>query len=201
MLLALGSWFVERGGVEVRVASDPKEISEAFRLRLDHVERSAWEAGVLSDTAEERDQFDEGAIHLTAWEDDSLVGTARIILPKLGHRLPTEEEFGVDIPPAGKVVECGRWVVARSHRSRAHGVSMALSGLACSEVLTRGYRLWAGMTTPDIVELWKTLGFRMEVVASPRVILGVERVAVLCDLHKSLPTLVSTLGPLGAPVE
>ncbi len=199
-LLALGRWFIGRAGLSIRVASRPDELHQALRLRRHQVERAGWEPGDRSTTAEERDDADAAAVHLTAWDGDVLAGTARIILPTPASLLPTEEAFGLRIEPVGAVVECGRWVVAPAYRDRAHRVSMGLSGLACLQVVSRGYAVWAGMTTSGVVELWRGIGFAMETLSPPRTVLGVERLAVRCDLRASLPGLFGVLGPLGAPV-
>jgi hypothetical protein len=199
-LLALGRWFMARAELSLRVASHPEELSEVLRLRRRHVERAGWQPGELSTLTEERDERDDTAVHLSAWDGHVLAGTARIILPTPLTLLPIEAAFGLRIEPTGEVVECGRWVVTDRYRDRAHRVSMGLSGLACLEVVSRGYAVWAGMTTLPIIELWRGLGFEMETLTPPRAVLGAGRVAVRCDLRASLPGLIRVLGPLGAPV-
>jgi N-acyl-L-homoserine lactone synthetase len=199
-LLALGRWFMERAALDFRVATGPEELHAIHRQRRQHVSSAGWHAGDGSDDGEEKDGYDADAIHLGAWDGDVLAGSARVILPSTAGRLPTEEAFELRIEPASKVVECGRWVVAEAYRDRAHRVSMGISGLACLQVVLRGYRFWAGMTTPRVIALWQALGFRLETLTPPRLVLGAERVAVRCDLHASLPGLFAVLGPLGAPV-
>ena len=199
-LLELGRWFMTRAGLSLRVTSRPDELREVLRLRRQQVERAGWEPGDGSTDTEERDRHDATAVHLSAWDAHLLAGTARIILPSRSALLPTEDAFGLRIEPLGEVVECGRWVVDDRYRDRAHRVSMGLSGLACLEVVSRGYTVWAGMTTMRVIGLWRGLGFEMETLSPPRVVLGVERVVVRCDLSASLPGLFRVLAPLGAPV-
>lgn len=199
-LLALGRWFVDRADLPVRVASAPHELDAALRLRRRHVERAGWEPGSRSTNTAELDDYDATAVHLSAWDGQLLAGTARIVLPTSRLPLPTEAAFDLRIEPLGAVVECGRWVVADGYRDRAHRVSMGLSGLACREVVSRGYSVWAGTTTPHIIALWRGLGFEMETLTPPRAVLGEQRVAVRCDLRASLSGLIDVLGPLGAPV-
>jgi hypothetical protein len=199
-LLALGRWFMARAELSLGVSSHPDELSEVLALRRRHVQRAGWEPGERSTAEEERDGHDDTAVHLCAWDGAVLAGTARIILPTSRTLLPTEEAFGMRIEPVGKVVECGRWVVADRYRSHAHRVSMGLSGLACLEVVSRGYAVWAGMTSSRVIELWRGFGFEMETLSQPRSVLGAGRLAVRCDLRASLPGLLRVLGPLGAPV-
>lgn len=200
-LLALGRWFIARAGLRVDVVSRGDELRAAHDLRRRHVDGAGWEPGPRSTPAKEADDHDAAAVHLGAWDGPALVGTARIILPTPGRLLPAEEAFGLRIQPIGDVVECGRWVVDSAYRDRDHLVSMGLSGLACREVVTRGYSVWAGATTPDIVAMWRGAGCEMEVVSAPRVVLGRRCVAVRCDLRASLQGLRRVLGPLGAPVD
>lgn len=199
-LLALGRWFIARAGLQVRVASGPEDLHAVLGLRRRQVERAGWEPGARSTTTEEADDHDTSAVHLCAWDGPVLAGTARIVFPTPGSLLPTEEAFGLRIEPVGAVVECGRWVVDDAYRGGEHRVSMGLSGLACLEVVSRGYSVWAGTTTPRIIELWRGLGFTMDVLSPPRNVLGEQRVAVRSDLLASLPGLVPVLAPLGAPV-
>lgn len=199
-LLALGRWFIARAGLRVQVASRADQLHAVLGLRRRQVEHAGWEPGVRSTSAEEADDHDATAVHLGAWDGTVLAGTARVILPTPDALLPTEEAFALRIQPVGAVVECGRWVVDSAYRGADHRVSMGLAGLACLEVVSRGYSVWAGMTTPDIVGLWRGLGFAMEVVSAPHMVLGEQRVAVRCDLVASLPDLRRVLGPLGAPV-
>lgn len=199
-LFALARWFIARAGLRVQVASCPDELHAVLALRRRQVDHAGWEPGARSTAVEEADDHDAAAVHLGAWDGTVLAGTARIILPTPDALLPTEHAFRLRIEPVGAVVECGRWVVDEAYRDADHRVSMGLAGLACLEVVSRGYAVWAGMTTPPIVELWRGLGFAMEVVSAPRSVLGEQRVAVRCDLWQSLPGLVRVLGPLGAPV-
>lgn len=201
VLLALGRWFIARAGLRVQVASRPDELRAVLGLRRRQVERAGWEPGARSTAAAEADDHDASAVHLGAWDGTVLAGTARIILPTPDALLPTEEAFSLRIEPVGAVVECGRWVVDHAYRDADHRASMGLAGLACLEVVSRGYAVWAGTTTPDIIELWRGLGFAMEVVSAPRSVLGEQRVAVRCDLPASLPGVSRVLGPLGAPVD
>ena len=199
-LMALGQWFIERTGLGVRVASSPEEVRAVRQLRRHQVDTAGWQAGSRSTATEEADDYDHDAVHLAAWDGTGLAGTARILLPAPGVLLPTEAAFGLRFDPAGAVVECGRWVVSAGYRDGDHRVSMGLSGLACLEVVSRGYSVWGGMTTPPIIELWRSIGVQMETVAPPRTVLGEQRLAVRCDLRASLPGMISVLGPLGAPV-
>lgn len=200
-LLTLGRWFIARAGLRVQVATRADEVRSVLALRRRQVERAGWEPGARSTVSEEADDHDAAAVHLGAWDGPLLAGTARIILPEPGALLPTEEAFDLRIEPVGSVVECGRWVVDDAYRDAEHRVSMGLAGLACLEVVSRGYTVWAGTTTPDIVALWHGLGFAMEVLSAPRPVLGEQRVAVRCDLPASLPDVLRILRPLGAPVD
>ncbi|WP_193315426.1 GNAT family N-acyltransferase [Nostocoides sp. F2B08] len=199
-LMALGQWFIERTGLRVRVASGPAELQAVQQLRRHQVDTAGWEPGSRSTAAEEADDYDHDAVHLAAWDGTELAGTARVLLPAPGVLLPTEAAFDLRFEPAGAVVECGRWVVSDGYRDGDHRVSMGLSGLACLEVVSRGYSVWGGMTTPPIIELWRGIGVQMETLAPPRTVLGEQRLAVRCDLRASLPGMISVLGPLGAPV-
>lgn len=167
--------------VRFRVATTDVERRASYRLRRDAVVDEGWAAADELPDGEERDEYDADAIHVGGWDGDDLVATARIVLPRVDRPLPTEQQFGTVVAPAGQVVDIGRTVLARSHRDADHRLFFALMGRLWLEAASTGHRHFCSCTVPRILDTYRQAGFVVRVLGPARTVLGVERVPFLID--------------------
>ena len=152
-------------GVRLGVADSPAELIAVHRLRY----RDAAEHGRATPEDErdglERDAYDSRALQICAWDGDVLVGTLRAVLPMPGKRLPTEAAFGLDVAPAGEVVDVGRpQMAAELAEVRAKQAAHGLLAQAWFEARARGYLVIAGMASDELIERYRALGVGVEVL-------------------------------------
>jgi hypothetical protein len=169
-------------------ASTSTELRSVYQLRCDQViaagwaERSAFPAGI------ERDPYDDRAVQVAVWDDDSLVGTLRVVLPVAGAPLPVENDFGIEAEPRGGVVEIGRLVVAPERRGDPGRTAWgALLGQAWLEVRSRGYVVVAGAASKGLVERFQSLGLPFEILGPARPHWGGTRHPVRLDGSDASP--------------
>jgi Acetyltransferase (GNAT) domain len=159
--------------LRVAVAA-PQEREALFRLRHRHV--TGAEGGL------ERDEYDDDAIPIGAWDGPELVGTLRLVLPRADRPLPVEAAFGLVIEPRGAVVEAGRLVIAPERRGDpAHRAWGALFARAWLTMRLHGLSVLAGTATPRMVERLRALGLPFEVLAPARPYWGEPRHPVRLD--------------------
>jgi hypothetical protein len=134
------------------------------------------------------DDYDARGLQIWAWDDDTLVGTLRLVFPSAGRRLPVEADFDLTIEPAGLVVEAGRLVIARSYRGDpGHRAWGALFGRAWLTMRARGYSVLAGTAAPRTVEQLRMLGLPFEILGPTRRHWGEERHPVRLDPSEGDP--------------
>jgi hypothetical protein len=175
-------------GLRVAVAATAAEREAIGRLRHAHVVAAGWaRPGDLAGGLE-RDAHDPDAVHVAAWRAAALVGTVRVVVPRADRRLPVEQDFGVVVEPAGRVVEVGRLVIAEEERGdRAHRAWGALFGCAWLEIRARGFTILAGAASGAMVERLRSLGLPFEVLGPAREHWGEERHPVRLDPARGRP--------------
>jgi hypothetical protein len=156
----------DEAGVRLSVAESPAELIGVHRLRY----RDAAEQGraTAQDDRDglERDVYDARALQLCAWDGEALVGTLRVVLPMVDKRLPTEEQFGLTVQPAGEVVDVGRPLVAPAlGGERARRAADGLLAQAWFETRARGYTVLAGIASERLVERYRSVGLAVELLA------------------------------------
>lgn len=161
--------------IEVRVATTPDELAAVFGLRHDTVIEMGWQDEHDLAGGQERDEYDDGAIQLAAWDGDALAGTLRVVLPEGGRPLPIEKAYELVVEPRGLVVGVGRVVVARPYRGGEHRVLGALSGSAWLQMRDHGFQWVSAAATNEILDLFRHLGFEVQVLGSPRPYWGESR--------------------------
>jgi len=169
-------------GLRLAVAATAAERQAVHRLRYEHVVAHGWARPDDLPGGVERDAHDAGAVHVAAWDDAALAGTVRLVAPRPGRRLPVEEDFGVVVPPAGRVVEVGRLLIAAPYRGDpAHRAWGALFGRAWLEVRARGFTVLGGAASAAMVGRLRALGLPFEVLGPARMHWGEERHPVRLD--------------------
>jgi len=182
--------------VHFAIAKSEAEKQAAYRLRYQAVIEHGWEQPQDLPDGLERDAYDERAIQIVAWEGETPAATCRILLPQAGLRLPTEEAFDLHIEPRGRVVDSGRFVVARSYSSMEHRLLAALMARAWLEVRSHGYyRVCAAFASKAMLRVYAQMGFHYRILAPAHLYWGVERVPILFDVEESAQGLVGNWLP------
>jgi N-acyl-L-homoserine lactone synthetase len=187
--------FIESLGIlRFDIARDESQKELAYRLRYQTIIERGWaQPGEIPDGME-RDHYDEKAIHIVGWDGNKLATTSRIVLPKEGLILPTEEVFRIQVEPRRQVADMGRQIVAREYSSIKHKVFAALLARTWLEIRTHGYSLVCGDFTPAMMRLYRIMGFDVKQLGPAQPFWGEERFPILVDVAKSMMALVERWG-------
>ena len=162
------------------VAEDDDERLVAYRLRQAAVIERGWNPPNGPAVDAEEDAYDNRAVHVIGWHDDTPVSTGRIVLPP--GLLPTEEACALRIEPRGRVVDVGRMVVAPSRTRSARRAFVALMARLYLEVRKQGFTVACGMMAPDVRHLVRQLGVQLDVLGPDRPYWGDLRGPVRFDV-------------------
>jgi hypothetical protein len=136
----------------------------------------------------EVDGYDDRSVQIAAWEEETLVGTGRVVLPAPGSRLPVEDAFDLEVEPRGRVVEIGRVLIAEGRRGDpAHAAWGALFARAWVEVRARGFVIMAGSASAGLVARYRALGLPFEILGPAQDYWGEERHPVRLDPSAARP--------------
>lgn len=168
--------------VRFALAQTDAEREAAYRLRFQAVVGHGWMAPEALPEGLEFDEFDTRAVHILAWNNGTPAATSRLIFPARGLNLPTEAAFGIDIEPHGKVVDAGRFVVARAYSNIEHRLLAALIAQTWLQVRACGYsQVCAAFASRAMIRLYGRMGVLAVPLAAPRVYWGEERYPVRFD--------------------
>jgi hypothetical protein len=180
--------------IRCAVAVSAAEREDVFRLRYRAVVDRGWLRQEDLPGGLEREDADERAVLVGAWDGRTLVAAARLIFPTAGERLPVETAFGVDLSTYGRAVQVDRVTVDRRARDRDSRLLIGVIARCWLEMRSRGFSLWAGIDSPGMLRLYRRLGFEMTIVGPSRRYWGEERFPVLFDPVAAAPRLVPRLG-------
>ena len=166
--------------LRVGIARTEAERIECYRLRYDAVVRRRWADPADYPDGLERDAYDDVALHLVGWLGDRLAATARLVLPRPGIRLPTEEAFGDTIEPAGRVADLGRMTVAKDVRGGQNPL-VSLLALGWRTARENGALALCAALTRSMTRLYDALGIPVAVVGPPRRYWGRDRYPIVFD--------------------
>jgi len=177
--------------IRFAIAQTEEDRRAAYRLRYQVVIEHGWmQPDDLPDELE-RDEYDDEAIHILAWDAGVLVATSRLIFPRDDIILPTEKTFGLTIEPRGQIVDAGRFVVARSHSSIEHRLLASLLGYSWLEVRARGYsRVCAAFASSAMMRVYRSMGAKMTALGPARHYWGADRYPILFDTVGAATSLV-----------
>jgi predicted GNAT family N-acyltransferase len=153
----------------------------AFRVRFETVVEEGWaEAADYSDGLE-RDEYDERAVHVLARQADQVIAVARLVFPEPGQPLPTEREFELTMQPVNRVVDIGRAIVVRDHRSAEHTLFGALLAHCWLEIRARGYQYLCGAASGPRLARYQQFGLPLRILGASRRYWGEDRYPVFLD--------------------
>jgi N-acyl-L-homoserine lactone synthetase len=150
---------LELSPFEYRLAADEAERRLAYRLRGQAVVAHGWALQEELPAGEERDDYDERALHVLGWDGATPMATGRLVLPP---GLPTEEACHLVVRPAGQVVDVGRMCVAPAYQSRAHAAFIGLMCRLYQEMRAAGFSHACGMMTRPAMLLVRHLGLDLD---------------------------------------
>jgi len=157
-----------------------------YGIRFEAAVAQGWVPPPGSDGLE-HDRYDDDAVQVIGWFEGAPVSTGRLVVPP--SPLPTEDECGLRVPPAGQVVEVGRMAVVQAHQAHHHA---AFVGLLCRlylEMRTRGFEVACGMMSPRTRGLVRILGLSLEVLGPDRLYWAEPRAPVRFTLTANQDTL------------
>lgn len=178
-----------------RVACSQAEIDSAQQLRYQTARGQGWAVSGELPFGMERDGYDDGALHVIALYDATMVATARIVLPTPGRKLPIEGAFGVSVPASA--VELGRLCKVQGCPDPNHGLLLGLIAQAWIEIRTRGFSECCGAAGRTMIRLWQIMGFPVVRLAPARYYWGEERWPILvrpCQARQLFDEAVNHLG-------
>ena len=190
----LARGMVAAAPLNFRIAQSLEELEAIYRLRYDVIIERGWARPEDLPNGLERDEFDDHAIHIAAWDDKNIAATSRIVLPAPDRTLPTEHAFEVRIEPYGQVVDMGRQIVAHAYSNVEHLVFAALLAQTWLELHARGYTLVCGDFTPAVTRLYRLMGFQVTQAGPAREFWGEERFPIVVDVANSVPALLKRWG-------
>ena len=182
--------------IRFRLAASDGDRVASYRLRYEVVMDEGWSRPEAFPDRLERDAFDDEAAHVQGWHGDRLVATSRLVFPRPGKPLPTEEAFDLTIEPSGLAVDVSRMIVAREVAGPAHRLFGALLARSWLEVRSRGHTVACGAFTASMIRLIQLLGFTVHTLGPPKEYWGAERRAILVDVSESAPELVERASKL-----
>jgi N-acyl-L-homoserine lactone synthetase len=165
--------------VRFGVARTPPELEAVYRLRCAVVLHRGWGRPEEFPDGLERDEFDEDAIQIVAWDEDKVVGTTRLVLPANGRPLPAEKAFELEIASRGQVIDMGRTCRAPDYKDTAHAVLWGVLGRAWLETRALGFSEFCGIFTKSVIRLYRSLGLKAEILGDARPHWGELRYPVL----------------------
>lgn len=177
--------------LEFGIAESPADLEAVFRLRYAVVMDQGWAGPRDLPDGLERDAFDERALQVAAWDAGRLVGTTRLVAPAPGFRLPVEEAFDLQIRDCSRVMDMGRTCRAPGHKDDGRRILWGLLAFSWIKLRQRGFSEVCGIFSPGMMRFYQRLGFRMEILADPRMHWGELRHPVLVRPADCIEQLVS----------
>src|SRR5690606_25438697 len=116
----------------------------------------------------ERDEFDDVATHLAAWDGATLVATGRLVYPAPGRTFPTEAHFEFTCEDRELVVNLDRMAVAPGYADPGHRLFIALAYASWLEIRPRGFHTFLGVISPAVARIYRRVGWDVTVLGPPR---------------------------------
>ncbi len=180
--------------VQFRLAATDAEREATFRLRANVVLKYGWKTAAELGGDQERDEYDDRALHLAGWRDDRLAATGRLIPPAPGKPLPVETEYNLIVEPRSRAVQIDRLIVDPAVRDRGHHLFIALLVAAARETLYLGYDTYCGFETRPMIRLMRLIGLPVTILGPAQSYWGEDRFPARFDLRDALSFLAAHAG-------
>jgi N-acyl-L-homoserine lactone synthetase len=181
--------------VQFRLAATVAEREATYRLRAKVVLKYGWKTAAELGGDQERDEYDDRALHLAGWRDDRLVATGRLIPPAPGKLLPVEAAHNLIVEPRGRVVHIDRLVVDPAVRDRGHRLFIGVLVAAARETLYLGHDVCCGIESRSMIRLMRLIGLPVTILGPALPYWGAERFPVRFDLRDALSFLAAHAEP------
>jgi GNAT acetyltransferase-like protein len=172
---------VRAAPVQFDLAASRADQETAYRVRCDTVVAEGWATTADFPDGLERDEFDEGAVHVLGRSGDRSIAVARLVFPEPERPLPTEQEFELQMKPADRVVDIGRAIIVRDYRSAEHTLFGALLARCWLEIRARGYQNLCGAASGPRLARYQQFGLPLRVLGPSRRYWGEDRYPVYLD--------------------
>lgn len=176
-------------GIRFDLAQSASEFEAIYRLRYRVVLEEGWAKAEDYPDGLECDNYDDQAIHIGAWEDNTLVATMRLVFPSLSQALPTESAFDIRIEPYQKIVDCSRAIVAPEYRNHSRELFFGVMGRLWIEARKHGFHEICGAQTKLIIRFFERRGFAIQIIGEAQPYWGQVRYPIKFDI----PTTVKNM--------
>jgi len=176
------------------LARSHAELEAAQHLRYRTVLEQGWTVPDEFPSGMERDQYDDAALHVIAVRGQAVVGTARIVLPRPGFKLPMEEAFGLKL--SNPAVEVGRVCRGPDSHDFEHRVFLGLLAQVWMEMRKRDFIECCGAAGQSMIRLWQVIGFRVITLAPPQSYWGENRWPVVIRPSEALARFDETVNAI-----
>jgi N-acyl-L-homoserine lactone synthetase len=161
------------------IAQSQAERQAVYRLRCHVVVTKGWaDAGDFPNQME-TDDYDARAITVVARDGERLVASVRVVPPKVGELLPTEQSFNMQINPFGEVVDIGRLVLSRASDVFSQRVLLGLLGQVWLVMRAHGFSQACGIMTCPMVRWYRSNGLGVTILGPARHYWGEDRYPAL----------------------
>jgi hypothetical protein len=155
--------------IRFRAATSDAERFASFRMRYEAIIDQGWAMPEAFPDGLERDNLDDEAVHVVGWLGDRAVASSRLIFPQPGSLLPVEEDFGVQVDPAGGVVEMDRSCVGRGSGAWQEQLFVAVLCACWLEIRRAGFAVTTGRISHGVLRLYRLLGIEHEILGPAQV--------------------------------
>jgi len=177
--------------LRIGVSGVADDITAMQRLRGAEIAERGWASPGSISSRLDQDDYDADAVHVGIWDGPEIVGTCRLIVPAPHRPLPIERDFGLQLEPAGRVVQWSRLVLAPRYRGDPqHRLAIACFAALWLQTTQRGFAACAGMVDRSMLQLYRGLGIEFRVLGAPRFVDGEERTAAV----STVATIRTALG-------
>ncbi|MFN8376320.1 MAG: GNAT family N-acyltransferase [Anaerolineae bacterium] len=187
--------FVMNAPLQFRAAQSPAERDAIYHLRYLEVTTRGWSKPEDYPNQLETDEHDAAAVHVAAWDGETLAGCARLIFPVPDAPLPIETSFDVLIEPRQQVVYLSRVLIAPAYRGKGPQLLLGLLGLSWLEIRARGYSHLCGAFAEAVLPVFKQVGASITPLGLPQEFLGETRYACNIDMLKTAQGLAKHFKP------
>lgn len=167
-------------------AETQEQQSAIFAQRCSIILSRGWAEASEFPNDLERDEYDDDAVQIQGRFEQSLVASARLILPPINRPLPVEANHGIELKPAGEYAEIGRTIVCtKDTRLPRQRLFAALLGFALMQMTDASCFRAVASANRSVLRLYRRLGIAAEILGPSVDVGGEERFPVSFDVLSS----------------